>query len=560
MAELLPWLQHMQHWRARLLLGALLMLLTALSAIGLLALSGWFITATGVTALLWAAGQKVFFDIYVPGGGIRFFALARTVARYSERVFNHNTVLGLLADLRVRHFSALAQLDGATLGQLRAAQWLNRLTADIDALDTLYLRLLAPPAVALLAIVLVCAMVALFHPGLALTLLLILLALLLLVTVGMAAAGRRLSASRVGQLDGLRVQCIEQMQGLAELSAAATLGRHQQVLLARSQQLLDEQLALQGRVLLAQALGLFGVLGASLLGLFAGVFAYQQGLLSGPLVVMIALALMALNEVFSALPAAFAQWGATCAAAARLNQQTAMAGRLNSPAAPAPIPSVISLSWQEVSVEHAGITQLNLHLPAGERLSLVGPSGCGKSTLAALAARLIDPDAGQVSVAGIALPQFDLDVWRSQLAYLTQETELLHGSIADNLLLGNPSASDEQLWQALQMVDLADTVQGFAAGLNTWVGETGKQLSGGEGRRLALARVLLRDAPMVILDEPFSGLDQATRERIKPGIDAWLQGRTTLLLGHSAEALPGADRLLSWQQLQQGTGRTEPTK
>ena len=549
MTELLPWLRDMRHWRGRLLAGALLMLLTVLSAIGLLALSGWFITATGVTALLWAAGQKAFFDIYVPGSGIRFFALSRTVARYAERVFNHNTVLGLLADLRVRHFSALAKLDGATLGRLRAAQWLNRLTADIDALDTLYLRLLAPPAVALLAIVLVCGLVALFHPMLALTLLLVLLALLLLVTAGMATAGLRLSANRVEQLDGLRVQCIEQLQGLAELSAAGSLAMHQQALLSRSQQLLTEQLSLQGRVVLFQTLGLFGVLGASLLGLFAGVFAYQQGLLSGPLMVMIALALMGLNEAFSVLPAAFAQWGATTAAAARLNQQVAIVGRLPRAIEPLPVPAVMALSWKAVNVAHAGISQLKLNIAAGERLAVIGPSGCGKSTLAALAARLIDPDSGEVCVADIALTALDLDAWRSKLAYLTQETELLHGSIADNLLLGQPDASDDRLWWALDMVDLADTVEGTANGLNTWVGETGKQLSGGEGRRLALARVLLRNAPLVILDEPYSGLDLATRERIKPRIDAWLQGRTVLLLGHSEQALPKADHLISWRDI-----------
>lgn len=550
MFELIPWLRDMQHWRGRLLVGALLMLLTVLSAIGLLALSGWFITATGVTALLWAAGNKVFFDIYVPGSGIRFFALTRTVARYTERVFNHNTVLGLLADLRVRHFSALAQLDGATLGRLRAAQWLNRLTADIDALDTLYLRLLAPLAVALLAIVLVCVLIALFHPWLALLLLLLLLGLLLLVTAGMARAGLQLSAQRVAQLDALRVQCVEQLQGLAELSAAASLGLHQQVLLARSQQLISDQLALQGRVLLAQALSLFGVLGASLLGLFAGVIAYQQELLNGPLMVMIALALMGLNEAFSGLPAAFAQYGATCAAAARLNQQVAMSARLPHAASPVAVPANLTLNWQDVAVTHAGLSGLHLQLAGGERLALVGPSGCGKSTLAALAARLIDPDAGAVCVAGVPLPALELDAWRGQVAYLTQETELLHGSIADNLLLGRPDASDAQLWWALDMVDLADTVEGTANGLNTWVGETGKQLSGGEGRRLALARVLLRDAPLVILDEPFSGLDLATRERIKPRINAWLMGRTALLLGHSADALPTADRSLSWIEVQ----------
>lgn len=549
MHELLPWLQGMKHWRGRLLIGALLMALTLLSAVGLLALSGWFITATGVTALLWAGGYQALFDIYVPGGGIRLFALSRTVARYSERVFNHNTVLGLLADLRVKHFSALAQLDGVTLARLRAAQWLNRLTADIDALDTLYLRLLAPPAVALLGILLVCGLIALFHPLLALVLLLLLLALLLLVTAGMAVAGRQLSARRVEQLDALRVQCIDQLQGLAELTAAGSLAVHRQALLLKSQQLLDDQLALQGRIVLGQALGLLGVLSASLLGLFAGMLAYQQGLLSGPVVVMIVLALMALNEGFAGLPAAFAQWGATVAAAARLNRQAAMAGRLLNPTVPVPVPHDMSLRWQAVSVAHAGMQQLDLQLAAGERLAITGPSGCGKSTLAALAARLIDPDSGVVSAGGIALPHLALEAWRGQLAYLPQETELLHDSIAANLLLGRPDASDEALWWALEMVDLADSVDTFPQGLNTWVGETGKQLSGGEGRRLALARVLLRDAPVVILDEPFSGLDHATRERIKPRLDAWLQGRTVLMLGHAAQALPTADRVLIWGAL-----------
>ncbi|MFN3581908.1 MAG: thiol reductant ABC exporter subunit CydC, partial [Pseudomonas sp.] len=124
MSELKPWLELIMQRRGRLWVGALLLTLTLFSAIGLLALSGWFITATGVTALLWAAGQRVMFDVYMPGGGIRFFALTRTVARYFERVFNHNTVLSLLADLRGQHFAALAQLDGATLSRLRASQWL----------------------------------------------------------------------------------------------------------------------------------------------------------------------------------------------------------------------------------------------------------------------------------------------------------------------------------------------------------------------------------------------------------------------------------------------------
>lgn len=553
MRELKPWLALIMQRRTRLLGGALLLALTLFSAIGLLALSGWFITATGVTALLWAAGHMVMFDVYMPGSGIRFFALTRTVARYSERVYNHNTVLSLLADLRGRHFAALALLDGATLGRLRAAQWLNRLTADIDTLDTLYLRLLAPPVVALLGILLVCVLIAFFHLSLALLLGLLLLALLLLLTLGMALLGLHYSARRVQQLDALRTQAIEQLQGLAELTAAGTLQLHREKLLAGSRQMLDEQLILQGRIALGQALATLGVMAATLLGLFGAMQAYAAELLSGPIVVMIPLALMALSEGFAGLPAAFAQSGGTLAAATRLNQQTQMSSRLTDPAVPTTFPTDVSLQWLDVGVQHAGIQHLDLTLQRGERLAVLGASGSGKSTLAALAARLLDPDSGQLLIADTPLRELSLEQWRGKLGYLTQQTELLNDSISANLLLGNPTATTEQLWAVLGIVDLADLVDALPAGLNTWVGESGKQFSGGEGRRLVLARVLLKDAPLVVLDEPFSGLDVATRERVKERLEPWLAGRTALLLGHDAAVLPRADRLIDLSALQKAT-------
>lgn len=545
MSELKPWLDLIMQRRGRLWVGAMLLALTLFSAIGLLALSGWFITATGVTALLWAAGQRVMFDVYMPGGGIRFFALTRTVARYFERVFNHNTVLSLLADMRGRHFAALAALDGATLSRLRAAQWLNRLTADIDTLDTLYLRLMAPPLVALLGIVLVCGLIALFHLSLALLLGALLLALLLLLTLGMARLGVHYSARRVEQLDGLRVQAIEHLQGMAELKAAGTLGVHRQHLLAGSQQMVDQQLALQGRIAIGQAVTTLGVMGAAMVGLFGAIQAYLTGLLSGPVMVMIPLALMALTEGLAGLPAAFAQYGGTRAAARRLNQQTAMSSSLVDPDQPAAIPTELDLHWQDIGVEYAGLRGLNLTLAPGERLALTGPSGCGKSTLASLVARLIDPDSGQMRVGDASLRELSLTQWRTRVGYLTQQTELLHDSVAANLLLANPAATDAELWRVLEMVDLADLIDALPAGINTWVGESGKQFSGGEGRRLALARVLLKDAPLVLLDEPFSGLDAATRQKVNARLEPWLAGRTALFLGHDAAQLPQADRVLA---------------
>lgn len=552
MRELAPWLHLLAQRRGRLLLGALLIALTIAGGIGLLALSGWFITATGITALLWAGGVRTPFDVYIPGGGIRFFALLRTLSRYAERVYNHDTVLRLLADLRTSQFRAISRLDAATLSRWRSAQWLNRLTADIDTLDTLYLRLLAPPAVALLGIGVVTGLIAWFLPELALVTGAGLLGLWLALTVVMAGWTTHLSSRQVDHIDGLRSQAVEQIQGLAELTAAGALAGHQARLLRASGGALGEEQALRGRTAIIQALGTLGVQGLALLVLFVGLLAYREGAISGPVAVMLTLALMGLAEALNSLPAAFAQYGATRRAASRLNEQGRLGSRLAEPSAGSEPPRQPDLCFEQIGVNYAAIGLLNLTLPAGQRLAVIGPSGCGKSTLADLAARLIDPNQGKISSGGIDLKQMPLASWRERVGYLTQRTELMHDTIAANLRLARPEAGYDELWAALEWVDLADTVESFADGILTWVGESGRQLSGGQARRLALARVLLKDAPLLVLDEPFSGLDAATAARIRTNIDPLLQGRTVLMLAHEPDALPRADRQLSWSQLSCG--------
>ena len=165
--SLRPWLGVLSERRGRLLIGALLMLATLLSALGLLSLSGWFITATAIAAIS-ASG---YLDVFTPGSGIRFFAVSRTASRYLERLYNHDTILRLLADLRGRVFAGLVTLDARTLARARASQWLNRLTADIDTLDNLYLRLLAPPLVALVSVLAFAAFAGAFLPGMMLVVL-----------------------------------------------------------------------------------------------------------------------------------------------------------------------------------------------------------------------------------------------------------------------------------------------------------------------------------------------------------------------------------------------------
>ena len=550
MRELWPWIRLVMARRARLALGALLMALTFAAGIGLLALSGWFITATGLTALLWASGTRMPFDVYIPGGGIRFFALTRTLSRYAERLYNHDTVLRLLADLRTEHFRTMSRLDTATLSRWRSAQWLNRLTADIDALDNLYLRLLAPPLVALLGIGGVVMLVGVFHVQLALGIGAALVALWLMVSLGVACWTLRLSAAQVDRLDSLRTQAVEHVQGMAELAAAGAVQAHRGRLLRGSAAGLAEERALRGRSALAQAFLTFVMQALALAVLGGALLAYREGLLSGPVAVMLTLALLGLAEALAGLPAAFAMFGATRRAAQRLNEQrNAESLLVLPPDGAAPESGPVDLEYVDVAVAHAGFDRLNLRIEPGQRLAVIGPSGCGKSTLADLAARLIDPDSGAICSAGRPLATLSLEAWRENIGYLTQRTELLHDSIAANLRLARPDASNAQLWAVLEMVELADAVEGFADGMLTWAGESGRQLSGGEARRLALARVLLKDPPLVILDEPFSGLDAATASRVRDNLEPWLAGRTVLMFAHAAEALPRADRLVTWEQL-----------
>ena len=557
MHPLKPWLDLMLQDKKRLLIGAFLLLITYLSAVGLLALSGWFITATGVTALAWAAGLSITLDIYGPGGGIRFFALSRTVARYGERVYNHDTVLRLLAKLRTRLFKNLTLLDDQTAAKFRASQWVNRLITDVDTLDNLYLRLLAPPLVALLTVIILVTFLAFFHLQVAGVAALMLVLTLGISTWGMAQAGKAVSFRLVAQQENQRSLLVEQIEGLGELQASHSLANYQQQLLTAQHTEMHDQQRLQKVAAWGAGLQtlLLQFMAAACLLLAAE--AYQQGWLSGPMMVLVPLSLMALQEVFLNLPAAFASWGATLAAAQRLNKTEALESRLVSCLDAQPLPKNYTLHWQAIDVKLGNqqvFNNINLSLKAGEKLALLGESGLGKSTLARLAARLSDPQAGAMLVEAegkqLNLKDLNLAGWQGQIGYLTQQSDLFATSIAENLRLANSAATDAQLWDVLELVDLKDEVAAFPEQLNTWVGETGRQLSGGQARRLALARVILKDPALVILDEPFSSLDQATQATIRPKLDAWLKGRTALLLAHDLSALPHSDRYIHLQDLQ----------
>ncbi|MBF58332.1 thiol reductant ABC exporter subunit CydC [Halomonas sp. FeN2] len=547
-SEFRPWLLLLVRRRKRFLVGALLVWVTLIAGLALLGLSGWFITASALTGIAVALGIPARLDVYVPGGGIRFFALARTIARYLERLYNHNTVLTLLADLRYRVFGYLTRLDDTRLHGERASDWLSRLTADIDTLDNFYLRLLVPPLVALLSVVAVSLFVAIWLPGVAVLMALTLGLLWLVATLLAAAWGFSHSYQQVVDQQSLRRLVVDQVQASAELMSYQTNRWHRTMIATQEQQAFNNQRRLGRKAALINCLVsvISGLMVVAVVWFASLIFSQQ--LVTGPILVMAALIALGANEAFITLPASFIKLGASYAAARRLNELT----HDSSSAAPAvSLPEDVGLNIQvnQLSLRYAQTLEpalrcIDLHLPAGKRAVITGNSGAGKSSLASVLMGRLTATQGEAMVGGVLAWQLSAEIRASHFAMLTQQVDLFDASIAENLRIANPTASDDKLWEILRAVALDSWVEQLPQGLATAVGEKGQQLSGGQGRRLALARLMLRSPQVVILDEPFAGVDTATAKLLAVSLDQWLMNRTVILFVHkvsSLNPLPGVE-------------------
>ncbi|PXX91890.1 thiol reductant ABC exporter subunit CydC [Marinobacter vulgaris] len=535
MRELRPWLALIFRRPVRLVVGGLLILATLLAGMGLLALSGWFITATALTGLLLAAGVQASLNLYAPGGGIRFFALARTVARYAERVYNHDTVLRLLTDIRVALFERLCVSARHRRSALRGPQWLSRLTNDVDALETLYLRLIAPAALAALVTVLIIVVAGVFYSReLATGLMIMLIPALLIATIVVYLRTRHLVYRQTDARERVRTDVIEHIEGFAELTAAGRTGKHAALCLRQADQIAHTDARADTRT--GWNLGLAQVMVnlAVVLALWLGLQLFQQGVITGPVVVLLPVALLGLLEIYSMLPDAFARLGGTIASAARLNRDCSEGPPPGCDTDQSPQKTCNALELERVTIRYGDhspvLSRFDLEIQAGEWVGIIGSSGSGKSSLAEVISGLEQPASGTAR--------------RQGAVYLTQQTVLFEDTLKANLQIGKHDASDAELWRVLALVAMADRFAHEPAQLNTWLGSMGSQLSGGEARRIALARVLLNDAPLLVLDEPFTGVDALTRDRIAAGMKQWLAGKTVVSLGHAPEALPASDRTI----------------
>jgi ATP-binding cassette subfamily C protein CydC len=258
--------------------------------------------------------------------------------------------------------------------------------------------------------------------------------------------------------------------------------------------------------------------------------------------------LTAAFEATAGLPRAGILFGQAEAAAARVVEAATTAPLVPDPAAPSPLPSSNAIALEHVSFRYAEnlpyvFENLSLQLPSNTRTAILGPSGAGKSTIAALLLKLAAPNAGRIRLGPTDIAALPAEALRSRIAYLSQSTHLFADTIRNNLRLGDPSADDARLWEALAAAQLTEPIHALPDGLNTWLGESGNTLSGGQARRLALARTLLSPAPILILDEPCAGLDYATEIEFLKTLNAATKNRTILLIVHRLTGVEQLDRI-----------------
>ena len=519
-------------WRGRapwLAAGLLISLAALACGVALMAVSGAMIGAAVAAGAL------------VAPVALRGLGGGRVVLRYMERLVTHAATFRALADLRVWFFRHLARTAAGGLGFRHAGDVLARLVGDVEALDGLYLRILVPLAGALLLLPVLLVVIGRHAAGLAAAVgLLFAIAALLLPWLAARAAeesGGRLATTS----SALRIAALDALTGLREVRAFGAEGRMIAAVQAREAALLSAQHDLARRIALAGA-------GAFLCGQ-AAIFAVLLAAGANPVgAIAAAFLVTAAFEAVGGLPRAGALAGHATAAARRVLAAAEAPVAVPDPQSPAPMPKNFAVRFEAVHFRWAPdrppvFDALTLEIPDGARVALLGPSGAGKSTLSALLLRVVAPQQGRVRLGGTDLADLSAAEVHARFAWLSQATHLFDDTIRANLLMARPGADDAALWAALDAARIGDMVRGLPDKLDSWVGEGGTQFSGGQGRRLALARTLLSEAPILVLDEPCAGLDAETERAFLATLNEVAEGRTLLLIAHRLIGVERLDRI-----------------
>ncbi len=531
----------------RLGVGILLGLAAIAAGIGLLSLSGWFISAAAIAGL--STLTAGLFNFFLPSIGVRLFAVTRTAARYAERVVNHDATFRILENLRVWSYRKIEPLAPGGVHAFRSGDLLNRIVADINALDNLYVRVAAPTVVALLTTGLVTAALWWVDPLTAM----VTAALILLaggVIPGLAAAvGFRHGIALARAQARLRVQVLDTCQGLTDWMMFNAVDRQQQRVRSAHGAVIAAELRMHHISGISSAMVTLTAGISVTAALWLGTGLVERGMLGGDLLAMVTFGVMAVYEAVNPLFNAYQYLGHTREAGRRLTRLVQTPPAVVFPEQPTHHPRGTGICFRGVTYryrEHAppAVADIRLDIGDGQRVAIMGHTGSGKTTLVHLLTRFHDPDEGRLAIGEVDLADLAEPQLRSLMSVVSQQAHIFSASVRDNLLIARPDASDADLMAALKRARLNDVVERLPEGLDTWVGETGRLLSGGQARRLVIARAILHDAPIWILDEPTEGLDPLTEKAVMAELLDITAGRTLLLITHRPVALERVDRIV----------------
>ena len=527
--------------------GIVLALLTAFSAVTLLTLSGWFISASAIAGL---GGDVLLFNFMLPAAQIRALAITRTLGRYGERLSTHEATFRVLTEIRVWFFAQLIPLALGRLSEVRSGDLLTRMTADIDALDALYLRLFAPAVVAAIGVTAVTVFLYSYSPVISLSAGVLLLIASVAIPWLFNRLGQDSAENTVTLAASLRLRQLELLQGMTDLLANQAYSRFSEAFTKNSTRLIETEADNNRLTALSSTLTLLLSQLALLVALILVVLAYKDGVLSGADIAIVLFCIIAAFELVQPLPQAMQMLGKTQAAAQRVRHLATLTPSINTTKPTSHLANGYDLRLVNVSFRYAQswvLKDLNLHIPHGKKIAIIGASGSGKTTLLQLLIRAFEPEHGEIFLGDTAINQLNHDELLRCIGVLSQRSQLFATTIKDNLLIAKPHATQTELNAAINFAGLTQFIGHLPDGINTWVGESGAKISGGEARRIALARLYLKNSSILLLDEPTEGLDSDTERDVLTALADFAKNRTLIMVTHRLVGLTLVDEVFNIQ-------------
>lgn len=543
MRVLLPFLAlYRRHW-FMLLLGIILAILTLLASIGLLTLSGWFLAGTSLAGF---AGIYSF-NYMLPAAGVRGAAIFRTAGRYFERLVSHDATFRVLSHLRVFTFKKILPLSPGGIARFRQGELLNRLVADVETLDHLYIRVISPIIAAFVVIMTIMFGLGLIDARLANTLGGIMLTLLIVLPFVFYYAGKPIGRDLTDLRGQYRTVLTSMLQGQAELTVFGALPRFRQNLAQLEAKWLHRQAQQANLTGLSQSLMILASGLTATLILWLAADGIDNSFMPEALIALFTFCALAAFESLAPVTVAFQHLGQVMTSATRISHLIEQKPDVTFPEKGGEKNNRATLTMHNVCFTYPTqpmqvINHVDLTIEAGQHIALLGKTGCGKSTLLQLINRAFDPTHGTISLNNLPIADYDEATLRSMMSVVPQRVHVFSHTLRENLTMAKEDATDEELKHVLQQVGLGQLLENDE-GINAWMGDGGRQLSGGEQRRLGLARALLHNAPLVLLDEPTEGLDADTEQQILALLHQHCQGKAVLMITHRLHGLDKMDKI-----------------